>query len=121
MAKKLFGLRGVPEDEADDVRQLLTEHRIEYYETTAGNWGVSMPAIWLADEDQFPQAKKLIDAYEAERSVRMRGEYEQQKKAGLNVSLLGRIKNDPVAYLVTIAFILFLLYIFIWPFVSIGK
>lgn len=121
MAKKIFGLRGVPDDEAEDIRQLLTEHRIDYYETTAGNWGVSMPAIWLADEQQFTQAKKLIDAYQAERSVRIRDEYERQKKAGLIETLQDRIKRDPVNYIVTIAFIIFLLYIFIGPFVSIGK
>ena len=121
MAKKIFGLRGVPEDEADDIRQLLSENRIDYYETTAGNWGVSMPAIWLEDEQQFPQAKKLIDAYEAERSVRVRDEYERQKKAGENETLQDRLKRDPVTYIITIAFILFLLYIFIGPFVSIGK
>ncbi len=121
MAKKIFELRGVPVDEAEDVRQLLSEHQIEYYETAAGNWGVSMPAIWLRDEQQYVQAKELIDAYQAERSVRVRGEYEKQKQAGEHETLIDRFKRDPVSYILTVAFILFLLYIFIETFVSIGN
>ena len=47
MALLLFRLRNVPDDEADEVRHLLNENSIEFYETSAGNWGISMPAIWL--------------------------------------------------------------------------
>ncbi len=120
MAKKIFGLRGVPDDEAEDIRQILSEHRIEYYETSAGNWGVSMPAIWLQDEQQYVQAKGLIDVYQAERSVRVRNEYERQKQTGEHETPLDRLKVNPVSYFLTVAFILFLLYIFIGTFVSIG-
>lgn len=38
-AKILFRLSGVPDDEADDVRMLLTDNAIDFYETSAGNWG----------------------------------------------------------------------------------
>jgi len=111
----------VPDDEADDIRQILSEHQIKYYETTAGNWGVSMPAIWLEDERQFVQAKELIDSYQAERSERAREVYETRKQAGEHETSQDRFKRDPVSYILTIAFILFLLYIFIGTFVSIGK
>jgi len=50
MAVQLFKLKGVPEDEAEDIRNLLTNHYIDHYETPAGNWGISMPAIWLNKE-----------------------------------------------------------------------
>jgi hypothetical protein len=36
MAKLLLNLRNVPDDEADDVRALLDEHDIAYYETSRG-------------------------------------------------------------------------------------
>jgi len=121
MAKKIFGLRGVPDDEADDIRQILSENQIEFYETAAGNWGVSMPAIWLEDEQQYTQAKELIDVYQAERLVRTRDEYERQKQAGEVESPADRLKRDPVSYILTVVFILFLLYIFIGTFVSIGN
>ena len=45
MSKLLFRLRNVPDDEADEVRELLTQHSIEFYETGAGNWGISMPRV----------------------------------------------------------------------------
>ena len=62
MAKIIFRLNGVPDDEARDVRELLANHAIDFYETSAGNWGVSMPAIWLKDDGQFEQARALLDA-----------------------------------------------------------
>ena len=47
MSKLLFKMRHVPEDEGREVRELLTSNKIEFFETFAGNWGVSMPALWL--------------------------------------------------------------------------
>ena len=47
MSKLLFKMRHVPEDEAQEVRELLASNKIEFFETFAGNWGVSMPALWL--------------------------------------------------------------------------
>ena len=35
MAVLFFNLRGVPQDEADDVRELLQQHDIGFYETDA--------------------------------------------------------------------------------------
>ena len=47
MAKLLFKMRNVLADEAQDVRELLEDNKIDYFETFAGNWGVSLPAIWV--------------------------------------------------------------------------
>ena len=81
MPALLFRLRGVPEDEADDVRELLNRNGIEFYETPAGRWGISIPAIWLHDETQLEPAKSLIDQYQSERACRVRAEYEQLERA----------------------------------------
>ena len=62
MSKLLFKLRNVPEDEADDVRNLLTTHQIDFYETSAGNWGISLSAIWITHDEQFDEAKRLFDS-----------------------------------------------------------
>ena len=43
MSALIFRLRNVPEDEAMQVRDLLDEHRIDWFETSAGNWGIGMP------------------------------------------------------------------------------
>lgn len=82
MAKLLFRLRNVPDDEAFEVRKLLVEHNISFYETTAGNWGISMPAIWLNDDTDYAQARYLLDTYQQERAVRMREDYESARARG---------------------------------------
>ncbi len=82
MSKLLFKLRNVLDDEAQEVRELLEDNNIEYFETFAGNWGVSSPAIWLKNDDQHEMARSLLDKYQAERAVRIREEYELGKQRG---------------------------------------
>ncbi|MBX2824961.1 MAG: DUF2007 domain-containing protein [Gammaproteobacteria bacterium] len=72
MAHLIFKLRQVPDDEAEDVRQLLDKANINYYETDAGNWGISMPGLWLAESDDVARARELIDDYQRERSSRVK-------------------------------------------------
>ena len=112
MPLQLFNLRGVPEDEAEDIRQLLDENQIEFYETSAGNWGVSLPAFWLSDESsQFDEAKALIDAYQVERAERAQEAYRQLKAEGQQRNLIGMLKESPLqlaVYLLLIGLILFI-------------
>ena len=65
MSKLVFRLRNVPEDEAQDVREILENNDIGYFETAAGNWGISLPAIWINETEEFEQARQLIDEYQA--------------------------------------------------------
>jgi hypothetical protein len=82
MSKLLFRMRDVPHDEAQEVRELLENSGIEYFETFAGNWGVSLPALWLTREDQFEKARQILDDYQNTRSLRIRQEYEMQRERG---------------------------------------
>jgi hypothetical protein len=41
MSKLLLNLKMVLDDEADDVRAMLEEHDIAYYETAPSRWGIS--------------------------------------------------------------------------------
>jgi hypothetical protein len=82
MAVLLFSLRGVPEDEADEVRELLTEHDIDFYETPAGNWGVSMPALWLRNNAELAKAQVLLHDYQQQRFITQRELYLQRKQSG---------------------------------------
>lgn len=75
MSKLLFKLRNVPDDEAIEVRTLLDEHGVEFFETSAGNWGISMPGLWLAQADDFERARALIDEYQDARAERERERY----------------------------------------------
>lgn len=79
MSLLLFALRGVPDDEADEIRELLTEQRIDFYETPAGNWGVSMPALWLRNDTELVVAQLLLAAYQQQRAVTQRALYLQQQ------------------------------------------
>ena len=96
MSKLLFRLRNVPDDEACEVRLLLEEHGIETYETDAGNWGISLPAIWLESDTEFERAKSLLNDYQTQRAIRVRAEYEDLRKQGLQPSLLSMLREQPV-------------------------
>lgn len=121
MAIKLFKLNGVPDDEADEVRQLLLDHEIDFYESSAGNWGISAAAIWLRDEQQFQHARALIDDYQESRLVRARSEYAQLKKSGRSRTVFDLIRENPLRFLVYLAFIVMIVYFSTKPFLDIGK
>jgi hypothetical protein len=94
----LFNLRGVPEDEADEVRELLTEQGIDFYETSAGNWGMSMPALWLRNEVDLEKARQLLHAYQQQRFLTSREDYLQLKKLNQQKTLLKAFIETPLLY-----------------------
>jgi hypothetical protein len=111
LARLLFRLRNVPDDEAFEVRELLNEHNISFYETTAGNWGISMPAIWLNDETDYEQARGLLDIYQQERARRMRADYESARARGeaeTQIQVLLREPGKTISLLVVIVVFLYL-------------
>ncbi|MCL4470646.1 MAG: DUF6164 family protein [Sulfuricella sp.] len=121
MPTKLFALRGVPDDEAGEIRELLADNGIDYHETPAGNWGISAPAIWVNDENQAQKAKSLLEKYQQERLARARTEYERLKKAGKNKTVIDLIKEDPVRFIAYLAIIALVVYLSTKPFLHIGK
>jgi len=116
MAILLFKLRQVPDDEAGDIRTLLQENHISFYETTAGSWGVSMPGIWLHDDAQENTARKLIQAYQQERQTKARSAYAELKSRGEQRTMLHLIMESPLRFLLLLAAALFILYISLTPF-----
>ena len=119
MAIQIFRLRGVEEDEAEDIRELLRENHFEFYETPAGNWGVSMPALWLVDNNQAEAAKALIANYQAERFITVRAEYEKLKREGKQPTLLDSFKSNPGRFILSVAGIAAILYFSIMPFLDV--
>jgi len=113
MSKLLFSLRGVPDDEADEIISLLTENNIDYYETSAGNWGISMPALWIKDPEEFEQAQKLLNEYHITRAITQREIYEQLKKEGKNKHFINSFTEKPFRFIIYLAAMAFILYIFI--------
>lgn len=100
MAILFFSLRGVPNDEADDVRELLTANDIDFYETSAGGWGISMPAIWLYRNDDLEKARPLFDEYQRQRAVTQRELYLQSKQQGKNQGFLRHNLKKPLHFLI---------------------
>lgn len=121
MSVLLFSLRNVPNDEADEIRDLLTSNELEFYETPAGKWGISAPAIWLQDEKELLKAKSVIDRYQNDRFVRQRKEYESLKRVGKNKTILDAIKENPLQFVIYFAIIAFVLYFSIRPFFELGS
>ena len=121
MAKLIFKLKSVSYDEADDIKNLLSENEIDFYESPAGNWEISMHALWLNDEAQYAQAKQLIDEYQVKRSQRIRLETQQKTDQGEHETFNQRLFNKPIQFFITLAIIIFILYFSIMPFLEIGQ
>ena len=111
MSKILFRLNGVPEDEIEDVSELLTEHDIDFYETPPGNWGISMPAIWIKEEEQFDKAKVLLETYQSERSMQVKNEMNRLKQAGEHKTFIDMFKQNPVNFILHLMVSLLVIYL----------
>ena len=104
-------MRDVPEDEAEEVRDLLKQHNIEFFETFAGNWGISMPALWISNLDQFEHARELLDDYEKSRAARVQQDYQEKRLTGEAKSIRQLFLDRPfqfVAYWTLIAIVVFI-------------
>jgi len=117
MSILFFNLRGVPADEADDVRQLLHTNNINFYETSAGIWGISTPAIWLVDPEELPIAQGLFDSYQQHRSATQRALYQETKLQNKHAGFwLHNLKN-PIRFVVICCAISLVVYLSIkWVF-----
>ena len=116
MSTLIFRLNSVSQQEADEVRQLLQEHQLEFYETTAGRWGLSVAGIWLKDESQAQRAKSLLKDYAQRRQQAVRSDYQRARQSGELPSLWQRILAAPLHYLAVAVLAAAILYLSIWPF-----
>ncbi|MFC3552258.1 DUF6164 family protein [Lysobacter cavernae] len=109
MSKLLLNLRNVPDDEADDVRAMLDEHRIAFYETTPSRWGISSGGIWVTDDAAIVEAKRLMAIYQAQRQTRVRAEYDAARRAGTAETFWTVLRAEPARVALTVLGILFML------------
>ena len=121
MANIFFRLRNVPDDEADEVRQLLDDHLIPWYETSAGRWGISFPAIWLSDDRDQKRARQLLDAYQAERVQTQRKEVSERLQRGEQLTILSQFLQRPLRTILAVVVILVVVYFSVTPFLSLYK
>lgn len=121
MAIRLMSLRGVPEDELEEICKLLDKNKISYYETPAGNWFISAGAIWLTDKNQLAQTQKLLSAYQHQRRQQAREKYNERRQKGEQQSFIDRILDNPLQFIAYLIIILFVLYISLKPFIDFGQ
>lgn len=117
MSVLLFRLNDVGIDEAEEVRELLGEHQLDYYETSSGRWGLSVAGIWLKDESQLQHAKNLLKEYAIQRQQRFRTE---QINDPLNHkrNLFQRALAAPLQYFMVALSLAIIIYFTLWPFLS---
>ena len=121
MSILLFKLRFVPGDEAQEVRELLSENDIDFYETSAGVFGFSMPGLWLKNEDQLEKARQLIDDYQQFRQKKAQEDYQLRQKQGTARTFMDIFREDPVRYLSYILAIVLVCYFMIILFFKLSK
>lgn len=119
MAKLLFRLNGVSDDEADQIRSLLEQHDIDFYETNAGRWGISLAAIWLRDDESFESARQLILESQQQRQIRLRSEFEEKIRNGDIPPWYQRVMQRPMDFIAVIVAIIGIVALMLWPFLTI--
>lgn len=119
MSSLVFKLRNVPEDEAEEVRALLNEHRIEFYETTAGNWGIGMPGIWVPEED-VQTTRTLINEYQQSRAEDQRSQYRHSTEQGTASPWYSQFVKHPLGTTGIVLFCLFIVYALLSPFIRLA-
>jgi hypothetical protein len=118
MPVQIFNLRNVPDDEAEDIRQLLTTHHIDHYETPAGRWGMSSPALWITDDAQREHVVELIAQYQRQRALDARQLYETQRAQGQHLTLWGLVKLHPLRYIAALLAIAIIMLVSLGPFLK---
>lgn len=121
MSVLIFRLNGVSEDEAEEVRALLDAHGFDYHETGSGFLGLGMAGLWLLDDTQRAAARDAIDAYQHERARRLGDEYAALCRAGRAETTIQRIARRPLASLLYITGAAAILYLVLWPFLTLGR
>lgn len=116
MSVLLINLRHAPDDEIAEIRALLGEHHIEFYETKANPWGISAAGIWLKNDNDKPRAKALLDDYQEQRYKEQRSEYERLKQSGQQRTFLDNLKEKPLQVVLYAAFVFIIVYFSIRPF-----
>ena len=98
MPIQLIVLSDIPDDEAEEIRALLGDNNVDYYETPRGNWYGSLDAIWLKDNSQEDKARELLASFQNERLQSARERYIKLEETRRDKSVLERIKLTPALF-----------------------
>ena len=102
MSKLLLNMRNVPDDEADEVRAMLDEAKIGYYETRPSRWGISFGGIWVEDERDVDRANALMAQYQDQRRDRARAERAAALRDGTAETFADVVRREPLRVLLVV-------------------
>jgi hypothetical protein len=121
MSKLLLNLRHVPDDEADGVRQFLDSGGIGFYETRPSPWGISAGGIWIRDDGDFAEAKRLMAEYQLQRQARARAERAEAERNGTAERFADVLRTQPLRVALTALAIALLLALMALPVFLLGR
>lgn len=121
MAVLLFKLNNVPDDEAQDIRALLNDNNISFYETDAGFFRVGLDAIWLPDDSEAEQARELLRAYQIERTKNQQHNYALLVEQGAVPTLWQKFCSQPIRFVLLMIAIIFVAGLSLVPFLMLLK
>lgn len=118
MSVLIFRLNGASEEEAAELRELLEQNNVAFYETSAGRWGISVAGIWLRDESQKQRARELIDQYQGDRKKQF--EHWWAEQPGFLMGLWRSFLSRPIPFVLTALLLAAIIFISLSPFLSLA-
>lgn len=116
MSHLLLNLRDVPDDEALEVRLLLEQDSIAFYETEPNRWGISAGAIWVKEDSDVARAEELMASYQLERQSRAQQEFEIAKRDGTAETFWSQMRSEPLRLLMILFGVAIFVALSLWPF-----
>jgi len=113
----LFKSQGAPEDEVEDIRQLLVENSIPFYETQEGRWKLGVAGMWLADGEYLKQAQSIIEEYQRQRYDSFDEARLSLEQNGFLTGIFMQFREKPLQFTLSILSVIIVLGISILPFV----
>lgn len=120
MPNHLMNLRHVPDDEADEIRDLFESHDVPYYETPPSRWGISMGGFWVHDDEEAARARQLLEEYQHQRLHTQREAYESQRANGEIGGIWSMIRKSPARAVAAVFAILFVAGLTLLPFIHLN-
>lgn len=102
MATLLMRTGGAEPAEVDGMMDVLLEHEIACYTTESGRWGLGVNALWLADDTNLNEARRLIAVFQEGYATKMKAAYKALEEEGVAPSFLSRLWAQPGVALLTL-------------------
>jgi Family of unknown function (DUF6164) len=78
MTRRVYDLADASAQEVEEVLEVLSEHDIAHYQTPGGIFGLAPGAIWVSNDADYEEARKLIEAHDQARAQRVRAQYAER-------------------------------------------